>query len=40
MLSFIEINFEYKRPWETVEPIETKEYIITVDEKGKIKIEE
>jgi predicted secreted protein len=34
------LHFEYKRPWETVEPIETKEYIITVDEKGKIKIEE
>ena len=34
------LHFEYKRPWETVEPAETKEYIITVDEKGKIKIEE
>lgn len=34
------LHFEYKRPWETVEPVETKEYIITVDEKGKIKIEE
>lgn len=34
------LHFEYKRPWETVEPAETKEYIITVDEKGKIEIEE
>ena len=34
------LHFEYKRPWETVEPIETKDYIITVDEKGRIKIEE
>ena len=34
------LHFEYKRPWETVEPIETKEYIITVAENGKIKIEE
>ena len=34
------LRFEYKRPWETVEPAETKYYIITVDEKGKIKIEE
>ena len=34
------LRFEYKRPWETVEPIETKEYIITVAENGKIKIEE
>ena len=34
------LHFEYKRPWETVEPIETKNYFITVVEKGKIKIEE
>ena len=34
------LHFEYKRPWETVEPIETKDYIITVAENGKIKIEE
>ena len=34
------LHFEYKRPWETVEPAETKEYIITVAENGKIKIEE
>ena len=34
------LHFEYKRPWETVEPIETKEYIITIAENGKIKIEE
>ena len=34
------LHFEYKRPWETVEPAETKEYIIPVAENGKIKIEE
>ena len=34
------LHFEYKRPWETVEPAETKDYIITVAENGKIKIEE
>ena len=34
------LHFEYKRPWETVEPIETKNYFITVVENGKIKIEE
>ena len=34
------LHFEYKRPWETVEPIETKDYYITVDENGKIKIKE
>ena len=34
------LHFEYKRPWETVEPAEIKEYIITVAENGKIKIEE
>ena len=34
------LHFEYKRSWETVEPIETKDYIITVDEKGRIRIEE
>ena len=34
------LHFEYKRPWETVEPIETKDYYITVTENGKIKITE
>ncbi len=32
------IHFEYKRPWETVEPIETKAYLIIVAENGKITI--
>lgn len=34
------LYFEYKRPWETESPIETKDYIITVAENGKITIEE
>lgn len=34
------LNFEYKRPWETVEPLETKDYIVTVTENGRIKIED
>ena len=34
------LHFEYKRPWETVEPIETKDYYVTVTENGKIKITE
>ena len=34
------LHFEYKRPWESVEPIETKDYYITVAENGKITIKE
>ena len=34
------LHFEYKRLWETVEPIETKDYYITVAENGKITIKE
>ncbi len=34
------LYFEYKRPWETEDPIETKNYFITVAENGKITIEE
>lgn len=34
------LHFEYKRPWETVEPIETKDYYVTVAENGKITIKE
>ena len=34
------LTLEYKRPWEEKEPLEKKVYNITVDEKGKITMEE
>lgn len=34
------LTFEYKRPWEEKAPLETKVYNITVDERGKITMEE
>ena len=34
------LTLEYKRPWEEKEPLEKKVYNITVDERGKITMEE
>ena len=34
------LTLEYKRPWEEKEPLETKVYNITVDERGKITMSE
>ena len=34
------LTLEYKRPWEEKAPLETKVYNITVDERGKITMEE
>ena len=34
------LTLEYKRPWEEKEPLEKKAYNITVDERGKITMEE